>query len=194
MKFVSKTLCLAVAGAALLLAGCSKTPLRPMPSQTMLGTGVGPAPSAPIDIPTTLPGSGLELRTDDFDPVTGLNRVALQANTIYFDYDSSSVKASEREKLTAVKAYLDTNPDHRLLLEGHCDWRGTAEYNLALGDRRSASVKKLLESLGVPATRLETISKGSLDAVRNADEATAGKDRRVDIIVGKTRAPGTAPL
>ena len=194
MKLVSKTLCLAAGAAVLLFAGCSKTPLRPMPSQTVLGTGVGPAPSAPTDVGLLGPGSGLELRTDDFDPVTGLNRVALQANTIYFDYDSSSVKTAEREKLKAVKEYLDKNPDHRLLLEGHCDWRGTAEYNLALGDRRSAAVKKLIEALGVPATRLETISKGSLDAVRNADDATTAKDRRVDIIVGKTRSPGTAPL
>ena len=56
---------------------------------------------------------------------------------VYFAFDSSAIKAAERPKLQAAKDYLDKNPGYRLLLEGHCDWRGTAEYNLSLGDRRA---------------------------------------------------------
>jgi len=57
----------------------------------------------------------------------------LAAQTVYFELDRSDIKLHEREKLKAVKAYLDKNPTHRLSLEGYCDWRGTAEYNIALG-------------------------------------------------------------
>ena len=186
MKLVSKPFCLALASAALVLAGCSKKPDRPIPTQTapMGSTNAG---LAPTDLATTLDAnSGLTQRTDDFDP-NGLNRSALGANSIQFDFDQSSIKASERDKLKAAKEYLEKNPTYRLLLEGHCDWRGTAEYNLGLGDRRSGAVKKYLLSIGVAADKLETLSKGSLEAVKNADEATMAKDRRVDLVVSKSK-------
>jgi peptidoglycan-associated lipoprotein len=73
----------------------------------------------------------------------------------------------------------------RVLLEGHCDWRGTAEYNLGLGDRRANAAKKYLLSLGVAQDKVEVLSKGSLDAAKNADDATAAKDRRVEIVILK---------
>lgn len=62
--------------------------------------------------------------------------MALQGSTVYFEFDQSSIKPSEREKLKTAKEYLEKNAGQRLLLEGHADWRGTAEYNLGLGDRR----------------------------------------------------------
>jgi peptidoglycan-associated lipoprotein len=93
--------------------------------------------------------------------------------------------ASEREKLKTAKDYLDKNAGQRLLLEGHADWRGTAEYNLGLGDRRANAVKKYLLSIGLPADRVETVSKGSLEAKPNADASTMEKDRRVDLVVLK---------
>jgi peptidoglycan-associated lipoprotein len=79
------------------------------------------------------------------------------------------------------------------LLEGHCDWRGTAEYNLGLGDRRANAAKKYLLSLGVAADRLESVSKGSLEASKNADDATMAKDRRVDLVVVNPKS-GASPL
>jgi peptidoglycan-associated lipoprotein len=186
MKLVSKPLCLILASAALIFAGCSKKPDRPIPTQTA-PLGSTTAGLAPTDLATTLDAnSGLTQRTDDFDP-NGLNRTALQGNAVFFDFDASSIKASEREKLKAAKDYLDKNPTYRLLLEGHCDWRGTAEYNLGLGDRRAAAAKKYLLSLGVGADKLETLSKGSLEAVKNADETAMAKDRRVDLVVSKAK-------
>lgn len=191
MKFAQKLLLAATSGALMLvLAGCPKTPARPDPSATLvgqsgtgtstptdLGTGVGTAGNLGVD-----PLTGLEPRTGGFDP-TGQNRSILEAQTVYFDYDQSAIKASERTKLQAAKKYLDEHPTHRLLLEGHCDWRGTAEYNLGLGDRRAGSAKKYLQSIGVDVTRVETLSKGSLEAAKNADDGTAAKDRRVNLIV-----------
>ena len=81
--------------------------------------------------------------------------------------------------------WLADNADKNLVLIGHCDWRGTAEYNLGLGDRRSNAVKKFLESLGVNTARLETLSKGSTEAKQSGGEADWAKDRRVDFIVLK---------
>ena len=86
-----------------------------------------------------------------------------------------------------AKDYLAKNPNQKLLLEGHCDWRGTAEYNLSLGDRRASAVKKYLLSLGVVADKLETLSKGSLEAAKNGDDASMAKDRRVDLVVSKAK-------
>lgn len=188
MKLASPKLTLALVSAALLFAGCAKKPTRPDPGSTLVGQAGGPANQGLIQqtIPSNPLAPGLEIR-DDFDPLTGQNRAALAANTVYFDFDQSAIKASEREKLKNAKEYLDKNPGFRLLLEGHCDWRGTAEYNLGLGDRRANAVKKYLLSIGVAADKLETLSKGSLEAKPNADAAAMDKDRRVDLIVSKAK-------
>lgn len=184
-----RTFCVAAAAAAF-LAGCSKQPMRPSPASTVLGPQGGSA--APVDASFGQETTGLADRGSDFDP-NGHNRTALQAQAVLFDFDKSDVRASEREKLKAAKEYLDKNPTHRLLLEGHCDWRGTAEYNLGLGDRRANAVRKYLQSIGVPATRLETLSKGSLDAAKNGDEAAMTRDRRVDlVVVNPAAAAGSA--
>ena len=181
MNLPSQKLFLIIASAALVFAGCTKKPQRPDPGATVLGPAGGPGTGATdTTFGTDLP-PGLSERTPDW--IGNQNRTALAAHTVYFDFDKSDIKASEREKLKAAKEYLDKNPTHKLLLEGHADWRGTAEYNLALGDRRANAAKRYLLSLGVPATRLETISKGSLESAKNADDATMAKDRRVDLIV-----------
>jgi peptidoglycan-associated lipoprotein len=193
MKLALTKLSLVVAG-AMLVAGCPKKPQRPDPGATMLGPqGAGTSTALPPGDLGNLSGlpPGLEARPNDpWDPVTGQNREALKENTVYFDFDQSAIKASERDKLKRAKDYLDKNPGERLLLEGHCDWRGTAEYNLSLGDRRANSAKRYLQSIGVPAERLETISKGSLEAAKNADDATMRNDRRVDLVVVRAKAPG----
>jgi peptidoglycan-associated lipoprotein len=190
-----QTLCLVAASAALVLAGCTKKPARPDPSATLGPIGSGTASSAlnPMDIATTTPTDMLTARDSTFD-ANGEDRTSLQGQTVYFDFDSSAIKASERTKLQAAKDYLDKNPGRKLLVEGRCDWRGTAEYNLALGDRRANAAKKYLQSLGVPADRIETRSKGSLEAAKNADDATMKNDRRDDLIVLQgAGAPGALP-
>ena len=98
---------------------------------------------------------------------------------------STTSRRPSGPKLQAAKDYLDKNPEYRLLLEGHCDWRGTSEYNLGLGDHRANEVKKYLTTLGVGPDKLETLSKGSEEAKKNADESEMAKDRRVELVVVK---------
>ncbi|HXQ79802.1 MAG TPA: OmpA family protein [Opitutaceae bacterium] len=183
MKLASKSLCIVAASAAL-LAGCRKKPIRPNPSETALGPQTGGTGLTPTEIPTTADTtSTLEARPpgyiEDKDTIRGL------LQPVYFDFDRDNVRPAERAKLQAAKEYLDKHPEQRLLLEGHCDWRGTAEYNLGLGDRRASRTKKYLSSIGVGADKLETLSKGSEEAKKNADEETMSHDRRVELVILK---------
>jgi peptidoglycan-associated lipoprotein len=79
---------------------------------------------------------------------------------IHFDYDKSAIRQSERDKLTAAATLLKADGKRKVLVEGHCDERGTSAYNLALGDRRAKAVKKYLADLGVAASRIQTTSFG----------------------------------
>lgn len=181
MTHFPKPLSFLVLAAVSVLAACSKTPPRPDPSATVLNypdTGLNQQA-----IPTMAPGTNLEVRTDgvyeDADKITGLLK------PVYYGYDSSVIPTEERAKLQAAADYLKANPNYRLLLEGHCDWRGTDEYNLGLGDRRANAAKSYLSSIGVAADKLEIVSKGSLEAKKNADDATMKTDRRAEIIILK---------
>jgi peptidoglycan-associated lipoprotein len=180
MNHVSKKLLLVLAGAALFVAGCTKKPTRPSPDQTVLGgtPGGGSGSLTPTDVATNPDANGLGGRDGAMDP-SKMGQGIVQP--VFFEFNQFDIKASERPKLQEAAKYLKDHAGAHLLLEGHCDWRGTDEYNLALGDRRANAAKKYLISLGVPATQLETLSKGSLDAVKNADEATAKHDRRVEV-------------
>lgn len=184
MNLATKKLCFVLVAAAVALAGCSKKPKRPDPSATMIGpdgglsgAGLNFGGGGLVDDPNTTLGPR------DPNAIDGQVRGLLAP--VYFDFDQSAIKASERPKLDAAKAHLDANPADRLLLEGHCDWKGTAEYNLGLGDRRANAARQYLATLGVPADRLEVLSKGDLEAVENADTATMARDRRVEIVVLK---------
>ena len=103
---------------------------------------------------------------------------------IYFDFDKYDVRPQDVEILKENAALLMKNPTAKIQVEGHCDERGTAEYNLALGQRRANSAMKYLISLGIPATRLSIISYGKempLDPGHN-EEAWA-KNRRAHFII-----------
>lgn len=192
MNLVSKKLCIVIASAACVLAGCSKKPARPDPAATVLGQapGGGSSTIAPTDL-SVAPGT--DLTTRDPNIIEDANSIRGLLQPVYFDFDRSEVKQSERAKLQAAKDYLDKNPGARILLEGHADWRGTAEYNLSLGDRRANAAKRYLQSLGVPADRVESNSKGSLESAKNADDATMAKDRRAEVVILKAKQPGALP-
>jgi len=78
----------------------------------------------------------------------------------YFDYDQADIQSDAREALSRTAEFLRTNRQVRVMIEGHCDERGSTEYNLALGDRRAQAARQFLISLGVSADRIETVSWG----------------------------------
>ena len=102
---------------------------------------------------------------------------------VHFDFDSSRIDADNRETLEAHAAYLNANESVNVKLEGHCDERGTREYNLALGERRAQVVARLLAVLGVDRSRLTTTSYGAENPLDEAHgEAAWKRNRRVEII------------
>jgi peptidoglycan-associated lipoprotein len=136
-------------------------------------------PNLLADGDSTLVQNGANGFYEDADMIRGL------LEPVYFDFDKSGIKASERVKLEAAMIYLSEQPQYRLLLEGHCDWRGTPEYNLGLGDRRGSAARQFLETTGVASNRLEVGSKGDLDATEAGDATAMAADRRVDLIILK---------
>jgi peptidoglycan-associated lipoprotein len=109
---------------------------------------------------------------------------ALKAETVYFDFDSSVLKASEKPKVSAVADYLKANSAKAVRIEGNCDERGTEEYNRSLGERRALAVREELIRLGIDPSRADTISYGKdRPADPGHDEAAWKKNRRDDFIV-----------
>ncbi len=109
---------------------------------------------------------------------------AFMAEDVYFDFDKSVLKAEAQANLKKKAEWLKANAGVSATIEGHCDERGTNEYNLALGERRAESAKKFLVDLGVDAKRLTTISYGEERPVdpRHNEEAWA-KNRRAHFVV-----------
>ncbi len=181
---LSKKLCLVLACTLVVFTGCFKKPQRPTPDQTMTGqSGNGLNPQDVQGGLVDQSALGLTQRTDGVIETEDMIKGLLKP--VYFDLDKSNIKEGERAKLQAAKEYLAKNPQHRLLLEGHCDWRGTAEYNLALGDRRANASKAYLIKIGVAKDKIETLSKGSLEAKEKGTKEEMANDRRVEVIILK---------
>lgn len=172
-KFVQITGIL-LASSALFLTACKKKPVRGPEDANPVGTNSAINP----DSVAVAPDTTLEQRTPGTPDASHTSVV----EPIYFALDRAAVAPAERPKLQAAIKWLKDNPEKNLVLEGHCDWRGTAEYNMGLGDRRATSVKTFLVSLGADPKRLETLSKGSTDAKQGGSDADWAKDRRVDFI------------
>lgn len=104
-----------------------------------------------------------------------------ELKTIYFGYDKDELTDAARATLRQNANWLKANPQWNVVLEGHCDERGTIEYNLALGQRRANSVRSYMASLGVDASRVRTVSYGEERPVDNGhNEAAWAKNRRAE--------------
>ena len=103
---------------------------------------------------------------------------------IYFAYDQSTIGAAERPKLKAIYQYLRDNGQFDLLIEGHCDDRGSEEYNRTLGERRAITVRDYLVKLGLPKSRVRTLSFGEERPKQSGSgEAAFRKNRRAELVV-----------
>jgi len=128
------------------------------------------------------PGGGptAEFNPDDFNQ----DRAALAAQTVHFDFDSSVVKAGERPNVEAVAAALKSDNAAKLLIEGHCDERGTEEYNRSLGERRALAIRELLIKSGVDSSHVFTKSLGKDQPASSEHNETAwAKNRRGEFVL-----------
>jgi peptidoglycan-associated lipoprotein len=143
----------------LLLAACSSTPPA---GGTSTGTNAGNNTTQS----SIVPGSAQDFQTNVGDRV-------------FFDFDKSTIKAEGQQTLQRQADWLKRYPNVTVTVEGHCDDRGTREYNLALGERRATSVQRALVALGVQANRIKTISYGKeRPAVLGDNDAAWAQNRR----------------
>ena len=122
------------------------------------------------------------------DERTGVRRVNAAGfpKTLYFGYDTDRVKASEMGKIAEAAAFLKSNPNLVLVIEGHCDERGTEEYNRALGERRAIAVENKMREQGVDLASIRTVSYGEdKPAVTGSGESAWSQNRRAELWVGK---------
>jgi peptidoglycan-associated lipoprotein len=184
-----RTLSAVVVLIALILSGCAKKQppvARTLPPPPPGGTSAPapPAPPEPLSEPTVVPAeptldeSGLDARSLD-----DLNRDS-PLEPVFFALDSAEVSPEAQSVLSRNAEVLKKYGTWMITIEGHCDERGTAEYNLALGERRALSASAYLVSLGIPANRLRTVSYGKefpFDPGKN-EEAYA-RNRRAHFVI-----------
>jgi peptidoglycan-associated lipoprotein len=155
------------------LAGCaSQVPLEDKKP--------APATTAPSAAPAEDPAAAARARE------IAAARAALEKvkPSIYFDYDRFEVKPEYQATLTAFSNYLKVDSKARLVIEGNADERGTAEYNLALGQKRAEAVSKALGVMGVAGNRAEAVSNGEeKPRAKGSNEAAWTENRRADLIL-----------
>ncbi|MDR3031136.1 MAG: peptidoglycan-associated lipoprotein Pal [Holosporales bacterium] len=106
-------------------------------------------------------------------------------NTVYFDFDKSAVSDAARKRIEAQACWLKTYGATKATIEGHCDVRGTNEYNMALGEARATAVSKELKTQGVDASRLTTVSYGKERPIDDGiNEVSHAKNRRATTVIG----------
>ncbi|MFT0545833.1 peptidoglycan-associated lipoprotein Pal [Allopusillimonas ginsengisoli] len=157
--------CFTIAAFAASLAACSSVPLDESASGTGAGTGTGSASSGQI--------------MDPFNPQSPL----AQQKSVYFDFNSYSVPEQYRNLVEMHASYLTSHAQQNIRIEGNADERGGAEYNLALGQRRSEAVARMMSLLGVNASQIEAISFGKeRPRALGHTEADYAENRRADIV------------
>lgn len=146
-----------------LLAGCSSTPLEDAeaPSDAKAGESVDRTDDLGLD----------KLRSDSL----------LTQRSIYFDFDKFEVKPEYLDIVNAHAQYAADHPAAKMTLKGHADHRGSHEYNLALGQKRSVSVKDVMNTSGAGDGQIETVSYGEEESNQNCQGDECSQDRRVDI-------------
>lgn len=160
----------AVVCAGLLLAGCSKKATNVEPAEEPPPPRQEePAPPRPAERPQAMA------------PEERSEPAPLVFENVNFDYDKSDLTPAARDIIANHARLLNANPGVKILIEGHCDERGTIEYNLALGERRADAVMRYLASLGVERARLSTISYGKERPLDYGHNETAWyKNRRAE--------------
>ncbi len=164
---------------AMALSACKSTPMVDKPAAV---DDKSPKAEASASANGGADTSGIKDSSVSGNPLTDPNNI-LSKRSIYFDFDKDTVKEEFRPLVEAHAKYLAANANAKVTLQGNADERGTREYNLSLGQRRSVSVKKSLNLLSAQDKQIETVSYGEEKATPNCkDEACHQTNRRVDIV------------
>jgi peptidoglycan-associated lipoprotein len=162
--------------------GAQKVTPQDSTTYTISATGPGGSADANVRITVSAPAP---TATRSAEP-TMQQLFEREVKDAYFDYDKADIRADARDNLSKTAQFLRSYPQVKIVIEGHCDERGSTEYNLALGDRRAAAAKQFLASLGISADRMETVSYGKERPFCTAsDEACYTQNRRAHIVMGK---------
>lgn len=166
MKAVTRTLMIATALIA--VSACSKKAPEELPP---------PPPSNNTPPPPPMPSGPVKGSQEDF-------LAHVSSDRIFFDTDMSNIDAQDQATLQSQAQWLMANPGVRVTIEGHCDERGTRDYNLALGEKRANAAKNYLASLGIDPSRMSTISYGKeRPAALGSDESAWAQNRRAVTLV-----------
>jgi peptidoglycan-associated lipoprotein len=162
------------------------TPVTPTASTTYTITATGPGGSATatahVNVNTSSGGGNTE--TPAPVPSNVADMFNQSVKDVYFDLDKSEISSEGRDVLTKDAEFLRSYPQVRISLEGHCDERGSTEYNLGLGQRRAEAAKNYLVSLGISADRIETVSWGKERPVCTVhDESCWHQNRRAHFVM-----------
>jgi len=174
--------------------GCKtkSTGVTPLSSSSSTGTAhtPDPGPGKALANDTEKPLGSDIASTGITDPDVRKNwprdHEIFKSDIVHFDYDSSVIKSEEKPKLAAVADYVKAHPMDALEIEGHCDVRGTEEYNRSLGERRALALREELIRLGIEASRIDTVSYGEdRPADPGHDDAAYKKNRRGEFALEK---------
>jgi len=159
--------------AAMLLAACSSTKLDDKNA---------PVENRSTGMSTTADSAAVNNADTSADPLNDPQSI-LAKRSIYFDFDSYSIKEEFRAVVEAHAKYLNAHKDHKIIIQGNTDDRGGTEYNLALGQKRAEAVRKALVLLGVSDEQIEAVSFGKeKPRALGSDEAAWAENRRADIV------------
>ncbi len=167
---------LAILVLSLTAAGCARKAAEAPPQVAVAppAPAAAPEPEAPAPEPST---------PDSVAPASPQEAMA-EFQPAFFDFDSYRLDAGARDALDADARMLRTEPDVSVLVEGHCDERGTVEYNQALGERRAEAARDYLVATGIEASRIEIVSYGKDRPFANGhDEEAWARNRRAHVVV-----------
>ena len=188
MKAARSIVMLIAVVTALTAAACAKKPQpvarpTPPPVSPTAPPARPPAPPEPVREPTIVPAEPVRDDAISSASLDDLNKNS-PLQPVYYELDSSDLSAANQKTLDANAALLKRYATWTVTVEGHCDERGTAEYNLALGERRAIGARAYLVSLGISADRLRTVSYGKeFPFDPGHDDAAFAKNRRAHFVI-----------
>ena len=163
------------------VSACGKKPPAPAPAApppppaaapATTPTAPPPPPPAPAPAPTRVPTE------DEIFSKKTTEELTKELGTVYFELDSAQIDDAARPVVQKNSEWMKRWTSTQVMIEGHADSRGTAEYNLALGERRAAAVRDYLVSLGIPAARVQIVSKGKESPICSEEAESCWKQNR----------------